>query len=106
MIRRPPRSTLFPYTTLFRSAAGAFGFDGFRAAGFMPFRAGLAFCEQLLLQTRHEFGVLAVRGDNHTEPFGEFESLVHFAVVDPEKVFVGKKDFERRCAVSNNFPQL
>src|SRR2546430_10856869 len=26
MIRRPPRSTLFPYTTLFRS--GADGFDG------------------------------------------------------------------------------
>src|SRR2546427_5095130 len=25
MIRRPPRSTLFPYTTLFRSAAGAVG---------------------------------------------------------------------------------
>src|SRR3712207_8857852 len=25
MIRRPPRSTLFPYTTLFRSALGGFG---------------------------------------------------------------------------------
>src|SRR3712207_8110241 len=25
MIRRPPRSTLFPYTTLFRSSQGAFG---------------------------------------------------------------------------------
>src|ERR1043166_5947596 len=25
MIRRPPRSTLFPYTTLFRSANGAIG---------------------------------------------------------------------------------
>src|SRR5882762_10947265 len=25
MIRRPPRSTLFPYTTLFRSRAGHFG---------------------------------------------------------------------------------
>src|SRR3712207_8394867 len=25
MIRRPPRSTLFPYTTLFRSAGGAAG---------------------------------------------------------------------------------
>src|SRR3712207_8741610 len=25
MIRRPPRSTLFPYTTLFRSAGGAKG---------------------------------------------------------------------------------
>src|SRR2546426_10146247 len=31
MIRRPPRSTLFPYTTLFRSlyAAAAAGADGF-----------------------------------------------------------------------------
>src|SRR2546422_5574150 len=29
MIRRPPRSTLFPYTTLFRSAVGdsVYGFD-------------------------------------------------------------------------------
>src|SRR5438132_9847867 len=27
MIRRPPRSTLFPYTTLFRSGS-FFGFDG------------------------------------------------------------------------------
>src|SRR5258708_28781839 len=25
MIRRPPRSTLFPYTTLFRSPSGEFG---------------------------------------------------------------------------------
>src|SRR5207245_6192755 len=28
MIRRPPRSTLFPYTTLFRSAAGCGGGSG------------------------------------------------------------------------------
>src|SRR5687768_18471548 len=27
MIRRPPRSTLFPYTTLFRSGKDAHGFD-------------------------------------------------------------------------------
>src|SRR2546430_7192057 len=27
MIRRPPRSTLFPYTTLFRSADAVFGRD-------------------------------------------------------------------------------
>src|SRR3712207_9329587 len=31
MIRRPPRSTLFPYTTLFRSGGGAVGARG--AAG-------------------------------------------------------------------------
>src|SRR2546430_15460543 len=29
MIRRPPRSTLFPYTTLFRSLYAAEGIDGF-----------------------------------------------------------------------------
>src|SRR3712207_8006080 len=28
MIRRPPRSTLFPYTTLFRSPPGRLGGDG------------------------------------------------------------------------------
>src|SRR5438034_8620346 len=35
MIRRPPRSTLFPYTTLFRSrgAGGQAGRDGQAAAG-------------------------------------------------------------------------
>src|SRR3712207_7083088 len=36
MIRRPPRSTLFPYTTLFRSRAGG---DG-RADGRRGHRAG------------------------------------------------------------------
>src|SRR5256885_11776933 len=30
MIRRPPRSTLFPYTTLFRSVLGAWVFWGLR----------------------------------------------------------------------------
>src|SRR5260370_34254908 len=32
MIRRPPRSTLFPYTTLFRSADSFFGVQPVRAA--------------------------------------------------------------------------
>src|SRR2546426_8677497 len=31
MIRRPPRSTLFPYTTLFRSRAGLVGHRVFRS---------------------------------------------------------------------------
>src|SRR5271157_6292454 len=35
MIRRPPRSTLFPYTTLFRSRPGTCcGFPGTLGAGF------------------------------------------------------------------------
>src|SRR5258706_16407482 len=33
MIRRPPRSTLFPYTTLFRSSSGTFNAPGGTAGG-------------------------------------------------------------------------
>src|SRR5258708_28240135 len=38
MIRRPPRSTLFPYTTLFRSSLRRHGQPGsaFRGAAFVP----------------------------------------------------------------------
>src|SRR5687767_15252042 len=42
MVRRPPRSTLFPYTTLFRSAGGGEGAreerDHDRLAGVLPQR--------------------------------------------------------------------
>src|SRR5258707_3832763 len=38
MIRRPPRSTLFPYTTLFRSRALPGGEPGLPAAGAGPAR--------------------------------------------------------------------
>src|SRR2546427_6169552 len=39
MIRRPPRSTLFPYTTLFRSNALAYADDdGSGVANFVPIR--------------------------------------------------------------------
>src|SRR5260370_10051347 len=33
MIRRPPRSTLFPYTTLFRSSIAGIGADDFARLG-------------------------------------------------------------------------
>src|SRR5256885_12461506 len=39
MIRRPPRSTLFPYTTLFRSGGGA-GHSADRHAGQQPHPGG------------------------------------------------------------------
>src|SRR2546425_3965490 len=41
MIRRPPRSTLFPYTTLFRSAAQLIGIDVDRVAA-LAFGIGMA----------------------------------------------------------------
>src|SRR3712207_7121160 len=41
MIRRPPRSTLFPYTTLFRSAPRLGGPRGLARAGRRKWRGGL-----------------------------------------------------------------
>src|SRR3712207_8623840 len=41
MIRRPPRSTLFPYTTLFRSASGCGA--AFAAGLLLPTAASIAF---------------------------------------------------------------
>src|SRR5258708_19180891 len=63
MIRRPPRSTLFPYTTLFRSIGSVFSFqklpdEGMRCGTRFRLREGfeLAVCE-----------VPGVRGDQEKE---------------------------------------
>src|SRR2546427_8810009 len=42
MIRRPPRSTLFPYTTLFRSGSGAASHRGRTARVLLRVRAAVA----------------------------------------------------------------
>src|SRR5687768_17855291 len=68
MIRRPPRSTLFPYTTLFRSAPGAYDrqipFPGWDLPGVMT--AGGV---QALLK-----GHGVVRSEEHTS---ELQSRLH-----------------------------
>src|SRR5205809_3256010 len=58
MVRRPPRSTLFPYTTLFRSSGGGVGGAG---AGGDRGRAGPA-------------AAVAVRSEEHTS---ELQSRLH-----------------------------
>src|SRR5258708_19660292 len=58
MIRRPPRSTLFPYTTLFRSFAGGAGLE--LAAGMQP-----------VVGAAVEFGAAGVvHGPSDGFPFG------------------------------------
>src|SRR2546430_11014637 len=55
MIRRPPRSTLFPYTTLFRSADAAF-------------RAGRFRDEIVPVTVRDRGKEIVVTDDNHRRP--------------------------------------
>src|SRR3712207_2020885 len=66
MIRRPPRSTLFPYTTLFRSHATELG----RALGYEAAYAGTSFATfDKLGSLRYGSDVMNVTGDR-TVPHG------------------------------------
>src|SRR5436189_5889608 len=46
MIRRPPRSTLFPYTTLFRSRCGRGKFSAWRTLWYLPFTVATSRSEE------------------------------------------------------------
>src|SRR5256885_12039903 len=77
MIRRPPRSTLFPYTTLFRS-----GFDTRTTAG-MPWR---------LLETLFQHGLQAAvlhvfydRSEEHTSELQSPCNLVCRLLLEKKK---------------------
>src|SRR5882724_12065258 len=72
----------------------------------MPLGASLPLSEQLLLQTRNELRILAMRRDDHTQALGEFQCLIHLAIVDAEEVLIRQKYLERRGAVGDNRPQL
>src|SRR3712207_8391471 len=60
MIRRPPRSTLFPYTTLFRSSLSAGALDGAAATTMPELRS------QRLRRVNHQGDALRL-GMNWTE---------------------------------------
>ena len=53
----------------------AFRFDHRRPAPVVPFRPGLAFAEQFLLQLGHEICVLAMRGGDDAELLRECSVL-------------------------------
>src|SRR2546422_7719402 len=66
MIRRPPRSTLFPYTTLFRSPlAGATRLEGRPASATEPFNTA---------RRVSAFSPPATRSEEHTS---ELQSRLH-----------------------------
>src|SRR3712207_8992888 len=88
MIRRPPRSTLFPYTTLFRSG----GYDGIRHV----VRPGPADSEPLLhdagllgdVRRRVAFGgtrALGPRSEEHTSELQSRQYLVCRLLLEKKK---------------------
>src|SRR3712207_8897233 len=92
MIRRPPRSTLFPYTTLFRSRA-------FHGGGQpQPQPDGPAFLHQPGVPAalrgepeRHAAGDQAVRSEEHTSELQSRQYLVCRLLLEKKKKLLWTK---------------
>src|SRR5258708_27237902 len=82
MIRRPPRSTLFPYTTLFRSR-GSFGIRGFSEASVAYFGKDL---RQLTLpECAYLAGIIRARSEEHTSELQSPDHLVCRLLLEKKK---------------------
>src|SRR2546430_10870963 len=80
MIRRPPRSTLFPYTTLFRSQRGR----GLRPCG-TESRA-LANARALTAKRAAAVARFAVRSEEHTSELQSQSNLVCRLLLEKKKI--------------------
>src|SRR2546430_3067091 len=78
MIRRPPRSTLFPYTTLFRSQEGLGG-----VAAAIPAKTTLPVLANVLVED--EAGSPALRSEEHTSELQSQSNLVCRLLLEKKK---------------------
>src|SRR5260370_22568218 len=83
MIRRPPRSTLFPYTTLFRSALGQS--HRRRTNGWSELRHGVD-PECLLFPG----GNPKIRSEEHTSELQSHLNLVCRLLLEKKKIMISK----------------
>src|SRR3712207_7710872 len=89
MIRRPPRSTLFPYTTLFRSR-GQHPLEVADVQAPDRFRSRLRHAEGLPLRRRVREGHLAPRrprSEEHTSELQSRQYLVCRLLLEKKKIF-------------------
>src|SRR2546430_3932192 len=88
MIRRPPRSTLFPYTTLFRSAGRVVASDMGGSAPGRPLysaRYGLAGTPDYIVETRRGLVPVEVRSEEHTSELQSQSNLVCRLLLEKKK---------------------
>src|SRR2546430_13172985 len=87
MIRRPPRSTLFPYTTLFRSLVGV------ARAEHQNHARAAARADGHVLDVRRE--VDEVRSEEHTSELQSQSNLVCRLLLEKKKNFHNIQSFAR-----------
>src|SRR3712207_8051491 len=90
MIRRPPRSTLFPYTTLFRSVAELLALYDREDGGAVQMAASLGkFRERIadLRRQRDDIGnAIAERSEEHTSELQSRQYLVCRLLLEKKKL--------------------
>src|SRR3712207_7214522 len=82
MIRRPPRSTLFPYTTLFRSLAGI---TGRRLESGEQRRVLLQRRDQLVVRLLRVLRRVELRSEEHTSELQSRQYLVCRLLLEKKK---------------------
>src|SRR3712207_7608757 len=85
MIRRPPRSTLFPYTTLFRSGIDAFGssFPRTATSTSLTFKASST---RIFLSYFKASSNPAIRSEEHTSELQSRQYLVCRLLLEKKKI--------------------
>src|SRR2546426_8568380 len=101
MIRRPPRSTLFPYTTLFRSPSGNYCRDAWALRGAHR-RRTTASCPRAVAPAAHRWPAghtaLSARSEEHTSELQSPCNLVCRLLLEKKK----KKRVESMTQTDNN----
>src|SRR3712207_6952570 len=88
MIRRPPRSTLFPYTTLFRSRRGAGGRGRTRSRGFGDGRRRRARERARTAAGRRDRCGSSVRSEEHKSELQSRQYLVCRLLLEKKNIFI------------------
>src|SRR3989442_4896516 len=98
MIRRPPRSTLFPYTTLFRSVAAGVAEVALRGAVVEaePRRISRAWCRR---RVAHDHQAREIRRDRKSTRLNSSHVRISYAVFCLEKKKI-KATTTRRISMS------
>src|SRR2546423_8762638 len=90
MIRRPPRSTLFPYTTLFRSGRASSSLPWKRAAprGAIPWllTPDIPAPSQAVVRRDHYRGLQQDRSEEHTSELQSLAYLVCRLLLEKKKI--------------------
>src|SRR5260370_25453105 len=93
MIRRPPRSTLFPYTTLFRSVVIALAGAMLLSITFIPAAIALFMGDKVAEKENR-------RSEEHTSELQSHLNLVCRLLLEKKKT-IQSRAYKRGCALSS-----